>query len=75
MYLQVVGGFTSLLGVFILALPVPLILNTFIVNYRNRVWKQEVKLRKCERSVQAEEVIPPADNRIVTISGSITPLE
>ena len=75
MYLQVVGGFTSLLGVFILALPVPLILNTFIVNYRNRVWKQEVKLRKCERSVQAEEVIPPADNRIVTISGNITPLE
>ena len=73
--MQVVGGFTSLLGVFILALPVPLILNTFIVNYRNRVWKQEVKLRKCERSVQAEEVIPPADNRIVTISGSITPLE
>ena len=58
-----------------MALPVPLILNTFIVNYRNRVWKQEVKLRKCERSVQAEEVIPPADNRIVTISGSITPLE
>ena len=75
--MQVVGGFTSLLGVFILALPVPLILNTyrdrfltnvcfnsemfrFIVNYRNRVWKQEVKLKKCERSSQEAEVGPAA---------------
>ena len=65
-YFQIIGGFTSLLGVFVLALPVPLILNTFSLNYRNRVWKQEVKIRKSERASQegetASEPIDPGDH-------------
>ena len=71
-----IGGFTALLGVFVLALPVPLILNTFSLNYRNRVWKQEVKLKKSERASQEEEAVsePPIDpgGQLLSVLGGAT---
>ena len=51
---KLIGAFTALLGVFILALPVPLILNTFSITYKNRVWKHEVMLKKAEKSAESE---------------------
>lgn len=50
---QVIGGFCALIGVFILALPVPIVVNRFAdfaSNYKNRVWRNEVMMRKQERS-------------------------
>jgi len=47
---KVIGGAATLFGVFVLALPVPIILNTFTWNYKNRVWKNEVNNKKAERA-------------------------
>merc|ERR1712038_441707 len=50
---QLIGGLCALIGVFILALPVPIVVNRFAdfaSNYKNRVWRNEVMMKKQERS-------------------------
>ena len=64
---RVLGGLTSLIGIFILALPVPLILNSFTANYRNRLWKHEVMLKKAERS-EEETGRTKKESGLVTVS-------
>ena len=44
-----VGGFCALSGVFILTLPIPIVVNSFASFYKNRLWRNEVELRKQER--------------------------
>jgi len=46
---KTIGGFCALIGIFILALPVPIVVNSFSTNYKNRIWKTEVMMRKQER--------------------------
>jgi hypothetical protein len=41
-----IGSLCAISGVFILALPVPIVLNSFSSNYKNRVWRNEVMLKK-----------------------------
>merc|ERR1719483_2000487 len=57
---QLIGGLCALLGVFILALPVPIIVNSFSENYKNRVWKGQVMLKKQERSEQEKKEPRPS---------------
>jgi len=52
---QLIGGFCALIGVFILALPVPIVVNSFSANYKNRIWRTEVMMKKQERSAEAEK--------------------
>jgi len=44
-----IGCLCALIGVFILALPVPIVLNSFTSHYKNRVWRNEVMARKKEK--------------------------
>ena len=37
-----VGGFCALSGVFILTLPIPIVVNSFAMYYKNRLWRTEV---------------------------------
>lgn len=46
---QAIGGFMALVGVFVLALPVPIVVNSFSSNYKNRLWRNEVLMRKQEQ--------------------------
>ncbi|XP_023335025.1 potassium voltage-gated channel protein Shaw [Eurytemora carolleeae] len=46
---QALGGLCALAGVFILTLPIPIVVNSFASYYKNRMWRNEVKLRKRER--------------------------
>merc|ERR1711892_1485987 len=49
---KMIGGLCALIGVFILALPVPIVVNRFqdfSANYKNRVWRNEVLLKKQDR--------------------------
>jgi hypothetical protein len=69
---QVIGGFCALIGVFILALPVPIVVNRFAdfaSNYKNRVWRNEVMMRKQERGVQEKKGtgidLPLVNNRVI----------
>jgi len=65
---QIIGGFCALIGVFILALPVPIVVNSFASNYKNRVWRNEVMMRKQERSELEKQPgglgLPLVNNRI-----------
>jgi len=65
---QIIGGFCALIGVFILALPVPIVVNSFASNYKNRVWRNEVMMRKQERGIQEKQgtgiALPLVNNRI-----------
>ena len=38
-----VGGFCALSGVFILTLPIPIVVNSFAMYYKNRLWRTEVR--------------------------------
>lgn len=69
---QVIGGFCALIGVFILALPVPIVVNRFAdfaSNYKNRVWRNEVMMRKQERGIQEKKGtgidLPLVNNRVI----------
>ena len=43
------GGVCPIMGIFILSLPVPIIVNSFVSCYRNRKWRAEVRQKKEER--------------------------
>ena len=46
------GGICPIIGVFILSLPVPIVVNSFVTCYRNRIWRTEVRQKKEERMTQ-----------------------
>ena len=43
------GGLCPIIGVFILSLPVPIVVNSFVTCYRNRIWRTEVRQKKEDR--------------------------
>ena len=47
--MQVVGGLCALVGVFILTLPIPIVVNSFAAYYKNRLWRNEVAHKRAER--------------------------
>ena len=48
-----VGGLTALVGIFTITLPIPIVVNSFAGFYKNRLWRNEVALKKRQR-VQKE---------------------
>ena len=44
-----VGGLCALVGVFILTLPIPIVVNSFAAYYKNRLWRNEVAHKRSER--------------------------
>ena len=49
MWGKLIGGFCALSGIFILTLPIPIVVNSFAVFYKNRLWRTEVNALKRER--------------------------
>ena len=45
---QILGGLSAVSGVFILALPVPIVVNSFANCYKNQMWRNEVAQRRLE---------------------------
>ena len=45
---QVIGGLCAIIGIFILSLPVPIVVNSFANCYRNRVWQNEVEYNRAK---------------------------
>ena len=43
---KLIGGCCALSGVFILTLPIPIVVNSFAVFYKNRLWRNEVEHKK-----------------------------
>ena len=41
---KVFGGLCAILGVFTLTLPIPIVVNSFAGFYKNRLWRNEVKI-------------------------------
>ncbi len=46
---KVVGGMCALMGIFILTLPIPIVVNSFASYYKNRLWRNEVAHRRAEK--------------------------
>ena len=46
------AGICPIIGVFILSLPVPIVVNSFVTCYRNRIWRTEVRQKKEERMAE-----------------------
>ena len=49
---KMIGGCCALSGVFILTLPIPIVVNSFAVFYKNRLWRNEVEHKKKEKTMQ-----------------------
>ena len=49
MWGKMIGGFCALSGIFILTLPIPIVVNSFVVFYKKRLWRTEVNALKRER--------------------------
>ena len=45
---QIIGGSCAIVGVFILALPVPIVVNSFANCYKNQLWRTEVAQRRSD---------------------------
>ena len=52
-----VGGLTALVGVFTITLPIPIVVNSFAGFYKNRLWRNEVALKKRQRVQKEREMI------------------
>ena len=46
---QILAGLCAVSGVFILALPVPIVVNSFANCYKNQMWRNEVAQRRLEQ--------------------------
>jgi len=71
---KVIGAFCALLGVFILALPVPIVVNRFSDfsnNYKNRLWRNEVMMKKQQDAAELKgfKVTNGAEDKL---NGSVT---
>ena len=51
-----VGGLTALVGVFTITLPIPIVVNSFAGFYKNRLWRNEVALKKKQRVHKEREI-------------------
>ncbi len=51
---KVVGGLCALVGIFILTLPIPIVVNSFASYYKNRLWRNEVAHRRAEKLAKQE---------------------
>ena len=47
---KAIGGFCAIVGVFILTLPVPIVVNSFASYYKNRLWRNEVAHKRSVRA-------------------------
>jgi hypothetical protein len=52
---KAIGGLCAIVGVFILTLPVPIVVNSFASYYKNRLWRNEVAHKRAIRA--AEQVL------------------
>ena len=52
-----VGGLTALVGVFTITLPIPIVVNSFAGFYKNRLWRNEVALKKRQRVSKEREIM------------------
>ena len=53
---QILAGLCAVVGVFILALPVPIVVNSFANCYKNQMWRNEVAQRRQEKLSQINHV-------------------
>ena len=49
---KIIGGICALLGVFMLSLPIPIVVNSFANCYKNRVWRNEVGQKRAQKLEQ-----------------------
>ena len=49
------AGLCALVGIFLLTLPLPIVVNSFAGFYKNRLWRNEVALKKRDRMRQRGE--------------------
>ena len=47
---QLIGGTCAVMGVFIISLPIPIVVNSFARCYKNQMWRNEVAQRRNEMS-------------------------
>ncbi|TRY71529.1 hypothetical protein TCAL_11941 [Tigriopus californicus] len=58
---KVIGGLCALVGIFILTLPIPIVVNSFASYYKNRLWRNEVSHRRAEKLEEQERKIKQAE--------------
>ena len=51
---QIVGALCAMSGVFILALPIPIIVSSFANSYKNTMWRNEIAVKKADRIQNAK---------------------
>ena len=69
---KVIGGLCALVGIFILTLPIPIVVNSFASYYKNRLWRNEVAHRRAEKLAEQERKLKTAGAMIGLTSTAVT---
>ena len=64
-----VGSMCAVLAIFTLILPIPIVVNSFSSFYRNRLWRNEVAIKRRERGLQQ---LKAADGGVIELNGVTT---
>ena len=54
---KAIGGVCAIVGVFILTLPVPIVVNSFAAYYKNRLWRNEVAHKRRIRASEQAKLV------------------
>ena len=72
-----IDWWNKFIGVFILTLPIPIVVNSFAVFYKNRLWRNEVEHKKKEMTKQLAAEKKEMQKRMLmqTMVKTVTSLE
>lgn len=64
-----VGSMCAVFGIFTMILPIPIVVNSFAAFYRNRLWRNEVALKRRDRIANGQQ---GKDGGIIELNGVTT---
>ena len=68
-----VGSMCAVIAIFTLILPIPIVVNSFSAFYRNRLWRNEVAIKRRDRqAVEATNQLKATDAGHIELNGVTT---
>ena len=69
---QMIGGVCAVMGVFIISLPIPIVVNSFARSYRSQLWRNEVAHRRMAtlNQIKQKRMMEKAKGRLINCTSN-----